>query len=333
MKKTIFTLLGLIGLFAATPALAVQITVPSAPSAGYALLSTSTGAYVATTTTPLHIGSLFASSTTDLSTFMGQFLVNGSSTLQNFTFRNATGTNATTTNFYVSSNFWLNAESFTDLTGTGLSNTGGVLTNSGVTSISGTAPIVNSLSTGAITLSCPTCLVQGGANQSKWATTTANANFIQPNSATGIIAGLSTTTSATTTNFSISSRHLSIGTNQTYITGTTSPSFNIASTTLDAYGKSMNIGTSTFLLKNFPESIKLIGAYCTASSSGTALLQFTHDNGNATETITCGSGSYTAFSTNNTWTSYEAFNVKASSTAPNQVQRVTVTAIIQKTSD
>ena len=49
-------------------ALAVQITVPSAPGTGYALVSTTTGAYVATTTNPFHLGSLFVSSAT--STFI-----------------------------------------------------------------------------------------------------------------------------------------------------------------------------------------------------------------------------------------------------------------------
>lgn len=42
---------------------AVQITVPSATNSGMALISTSTGAYVATTTDPLHVGSLYSTST------------------------------------------------------------------------------------------------------------------------------------------------------------------------------------------------------------------------------------------------------------------------------
>lgn len=140
------------------------------------------------------------------------------------------------------------------------------------------------------------------------------------------------TTNATSTNLSISSRHISIGNNQAYITGTTSPAFRIASTTLDAMGKSFNIATSTFLLRNNPEAIKLIGFYCTASTTGTALVRFSHDNGNATETSTCSSGGFTLTTTNNTWTSYEAFNVQASSTA-GAVNSITVTTVIQKTSD
>ena len=42
---------------------------------------------------------------------------------------------------------------------TGLTYTNGVVTNSGVTSIAASAPLVNSLSTGDITLTCPTCAV------------------------------------------------------------------------------------------------------------------------------------------------------------------------------
>lgn len=50
-------------------AFAAQITVPAAPSAGYALVSTTTGAYIATTTNPFHAGSFFATSTTLASMF------------------------------------------------------------------------------------------------------------------------------------------------------------------------------------------------------------------------------------------------------------------------
>lgn len=44
-------------------AMAVNVTVPAAPGNGYALVSTSTGAYVASTTDPFHVGSLFGTST------------------------------------------------------------------------------------------------------------------------------------------------------------------------------------------------------------------------------------------------------------------------------
>lgn len=50
---------------------AVNITVPSAPSDGYALVSTTTGAYQATTTDPFHAGAFYATSTVATSTFAG----------------------------------------------------------------------------------------------------------------------------------------------------------------------------------------------------------------------------------------------------------------------
>ena len=115
------------------------------------------------------------------------------------------------------------------------------------------------------------------------------------------------------------------------LTGTSTPAFNIASTTLDAMGKSFNTATSSFLVKNDPEPITLIGFYCTASTTGTALVRF-GDGTNFTETSTCTSGGLTLTPTNNTWTSFEPFVVQASSTA-GVVNRITVTAIINKTAD
>lgn len=69
MKKYISGMITVL-FFVPFVALAVNITVPSAPGAGFALISTTTGAYVATTTNPFQIGSLFAS-TTATSTFNG----------------------------------------------------------------------------------------------------------------------------------------------------------------------------------------------------------------------------------------------------------------------
>lgn len=63
----------------------------------------------------------------------------------------ATTTNATTTSLSLS-NLWINSEVFTDLTGTGLSNSAGVLTNSGVTSIVAGTNITISGATGAVTI-------------------------------------------------------------------------------------------------------------------------------------------------------------------------------------
>lgn len=58
-------------------AFAVPITVPSAPGNGYALVSTTTGAWQATTTQPFHVGTIYATSTTGTSTFNNGIAVNG----------------------------------------------------------------------------------------------------------------------------------------------------------------------------------------------------------------------------------------------------------------
>lgn len=54
---------------------AINITVPSAPSSGYWLTSTTTGAYISTTTSPMMIGHLLATSTTATSTFAGDIKI------------------------------------------------------------------------------------------------------------------------------------------------------------------------------------------------------------------------------------------------------------------
>lgn len=82
LRKSIaltFALVALIGI-AYRVAFATPISVPSAPSAGYALVSTTTGAYVSTTTSPLHVGSLFATSSAETSIFNGNVTINGTCT-------------------------------------------------------------------------------------------------------------------------------------------------------------------------------------------------------------------------------------------------------------
>lgn len=83
IKKLLKYAVGLSAIFlgAATLVFAGQITVPSAPGLGYTLVSTSTGAYQATTTDPLHVGAIFATSTTATSFINGNLTVNGTSTL------------------------------------------------------------------------------------------------------------------------------------------------------------------------------------------------------------------------------------------------------------
>lgn len=114
MKKFLYVVLGFL-IAAPLLAWAVNITVPSAPSAGYMLVSTSTGQYISTTTDPIHAGSFFATSTGAASQSIfqsasfgapgssgGSLLVNGSTTLQNFTGVLATTSQATTTKFAIS---------------------------------------------------------------------------------------------------------------------------------------------------------------------------------------------------------------------------------------
>ena len=70
--------------------------------------------------------------------------------------------------------------------GTGISVTAGrsvlggglTITNDGVTSLSGTFPIVNNQSTGAVILTCPTCLTSTGGSASRWATSTTDSSAI-----------------------------------------------------------------------------------------------------------------------------------------------------------
>lgn len=114
-----------------------------------------------------------------------------------------------------------------------------------------------------------------------------------------------------------------------YITATSSLSWNISSSTLDASGKKFSVGTSTFLLRNDPEPLTMLGFYCVASTTGTAHVAFS-DGVNDTETSVCTTGTYTKTVTNNTWTAYEALVIKASSTA-GAVSRITVTAVLNKT--
>lgn len=145
-----------------------------------------------------------------------------------------------------------------------------------------------------------------------------------------------TTSQATTTNFTVSGKHIILNNtlDPAYITGTTSPSFGIASSTLDALGKNISVATSTFLLKNFPQAFTMNGFYCVASTTGTAIVNFSHDNGNKTEAAVVTTGTFTRTVTNNTWTAFENFNMQASSTSPTTpVNRITCTVVGKFTSD
>lgn len=118
------------------------------------------------------------------------------------------------------------------------------------------------------------------------------------------------------------------------ITGTTSPAFNLGSTTQDSFGKSFSLGTTTLLMKNDPEAFTLIGFYCKATSTTAttqiANVQYGDANNNFTESAKCSTtGIYTPVSTNNTWTRFEDFIVHASSTG-GDIDRITITNVITK---
>lgn len=118
MKKLLYILLGIGIAFAGTVS-AVQISVPSAPSAGYHLVSNSVGNYLASSTNPIFAGFFFATSTTQASIFQGGFISAASSTFSG---------NATTTG-----TFFAGIASSTSFFGAGINtcNAGNVLTYSG----------------------------------------------------------------------------------------------------------------------------------------------------------------------------------------------------------
>jgi len=126
------------------------------------------------------------------------------------------------------------------------------------------------------------------------------------------------------------------------VTGTTSPSFPLASTTLNHLGIGYGKGTTSILMKNDPEAFTLVGFYCkatsTLSSSVSGFVRFGDAAGNfTTEGICNTTGVFTLTPTNNTWTRFEDFIVEASSTggtaAGTALQRMTITTTINKTSD
>ncbi len=233
---------------------------------------------------------------------------------QNFSFVNATGTQATTTNHWSFFNFadLTQSRTFT-ATGTGVGNQSSFQNFTAINSTSTQATSTNSW--------CLFCF--GDLTQSRTLTATGT-GFGNQSSFQWLTLVNSTSTAATTTSF-YSSLGITQGNNNGFISATTTKAFNIASTTLDASGKAYNLGTSTFLLMNDPRPLTLLGFYCTASTTGTIVVNFYHDNGNKTEAQTCTSGAFTRTLTNNTFTANENFNVQASSTQTTPPSRVTIT--------
>lgn len=123
---------------AALVAQAVQISVPSASSAGYYLVATTTGNYVATTTDPAHFGSLFATSSTATSIFKGALTVSGNTSLQA----------GTSTNFAVTSQ-GAGCAQFNSIGS--LVTTGSVCSTLTLSSFSASAPLSYNNGSGAFT--------------------------------------------------------------------------------------------------------------------------------------------------------------------------------------
>lgn len=288
---------------------------------------------------------------TPTTTPMGILVNNSTSTITNLTTNKSTSTSATTTDF-----------SITGLLSKLLS------TNSSGTVIETTVSSPLGYSNGV--LNCLTCLVNpdlvqqtiGGlkyynasTSQSTNLTWYFTNGFISNASSTvnaGLTVYMSSTTHATTTGtFTLPSTsslvtnqagnigidttsgqlRYSDGKNTNALTGTSTLSINLASTTLDAMGKKFSAGTTSILVRNDPEAFTMLGFYCTASTTGTALVRF-GDNTNWTETATCTTGGFTPTATNNTWTAFEPLVIQASSTA-GTVSRIGVTILKVLTQD
>lgn len=141
----------------------------------------------------------------------------------------------------------------------------------------------------------------------------------------------STTTQATTTNFHVSAKALTIGGTGQYMSATSSFGFAVASTTMDAMGKSFSTGTTTRQIATFPEARTLTSWYCVASSTGTVRLRF-GDGTNWTADASCSTtGARTYPTSNNTFTSEETIWVQIGTSATNPSD-VSISATTLRTS-
>ncbi len=94
-----------------------------------------------------------------------------------------------------------------------------------------------------------------------------------------------TTTSATTTNFNVSSNHISFGSN--YVNASTTAFFRISSTTLDAIGKDFQIATGTYQIGTYSERRVIQSVLCNASTTGSVVFRI-GDGTNWTTSNKCG---------------------------------------------
>jgi hypothetical protein len=127
--------------------------------------------------------------------------VNGSTTLQNFTFLNATGTNATTTNFFATlastSNLYLSTGSNMLKSVNGLvsvASNGTDYTLISGTTCTGTDKVSAISASGAVT--CSADQNSGGAGSNMWATSTSAFLSLNPNGGNNVGLGIGTSTPA-----------------------------------------------------------------------------------------------------------------------------------------
>ena len=179
-------------------------------------------------------------------------IVSASSTISNLSVNYGTTTNSTSTNQYISGSLWLNNSSFTSLTGTGLTNTAGVLTNSAPDqtvvlnngtniSVTGTYPTFTINSTGGGS-SAPNVIQEAYSGTKYYEASTSATTNLSWKFENGFIASASSTlasitmtnatvTNATTTNLNfsgITSRLLGVDTTGNVV-GSTSIGVNLLS--------------------------------------------------------------------------------------------------------
>ena len=328
---------------------AINITVPAAPTSGMTLISTSTGQYIATTTDPFHVGSIYATSTSEINYFAGNLGV-GTTTPgsllavgNNLNFSgNATssgqfGFNITSGCFAINGVCMANGTLTSITAGTGL--TGGTITTSGT-----------------IALSVPVSIANGGTNQTSFGTSNGIVAFdgTRFNNFSGytLTGSLLSATNATSTLLTATTElnipngatvpTLSVGdieqnTNSTAsssIQTSESPLFNVhsvstvvASSTLGYIGNFGASGTTTLPVTNSLHTVTIKSFGCT-TDVGTAWVAF--GTGSATTTaVQCNStGKFITVSANNVFKGRQLIKMDVGTSASNP-NTITVTADVE----
>ncbi len=277
------------------------------------------------------------------------FVASASSTVAGL-FNSDYSTSTTYSSFKTASttNFILNGQSFNNLLGTGLSNTSGTLgltsnTISGVT-LGGTLASLTATDSsltfsGSYTGTTARTVGLNVGNANTWTAlqTFANASSSQLTASSFLAIPNSTTQTpvvAGSIAIDLTSGQFKWGDGAVTraITGTSTPSFNLASTSLDANGKSFSFATTSFILRNSPEPFTMAGFYCKATSTGSAFVRFGNGS-NWTTGVTCNTtGAFTPTTSNNTWTAYQDLLVQVGSSLTS-VDRITVTPVLYITAD